>query len=70
MRLQARKEGYLDAIQEIEVSAHSAHDFELVPERPMPNLAGAYTFTVTNGGCRTAVGVLPDALKRRIYRPT
>ena len=67
VRLLARKEGYLDAIQEIEVSAHSAHDFELVPERPVPNLAGAYTLTLINGGCRTAVGVLPDALKHRIY---
>jgi len=66
VRLRARKEGYLDAIQEIEVSAHSAHDFELVPERPVPNLAGAYTFTVTSG-CRTAVGTLPDAAKRRTY---
>ena len=39
-------EGYLDAIEEIDVSAHSAHDFELLPERPVPNLAGAYTLTL------------------------
>ena len=67
VRLQARREGYQDAIEEVDVSGHSTHGFELSPERPVPNLAGAYTFTVTNGGCRTAVGVLPDALKRRIY---
>jgi hypothetical protein len=67
VRLQARREGYLDAIEEIEVSAHSTHGFELLPEQPMPNLAGAYTLTVTYGGCRTAVGALPDAAKHRIY---
>ena len=32
----------------------------------MPNLAGAYTFTLTSH-CRTTVGTLPDAATRRTY---
>jgi hypothetical protein len=67
VRLQARKEGYVDAIEEMEISRHTTHRFELTPERPVRSLAGAYTLTVIAGGCRAGMGTLPDAAKRRNY---
>jgi hypothetical protein len=67
VRLQAKKEGFVDRIEEIDVSAHSAHEFELVLERPVLNLAGTYTLTMMMAQCREGMGTLPDAARKRTY---
>ena len=69
VRLQTRKDGYIDANQDLDIADHLDHTFELVPARPVPALAGTYTLTVT-AGCRNTVGALPDAAKTRSYIAT
>jgi hypothetical protein len=67
VRVEAKKDGYTRQIHEIDVSTHESRAFELVPERPIPGLAGTYTLTVTNAGCRAGTGTLPVAANKRTY---
>ena len=70
VRIQARKAGYLNRIDEVDVAANGTHGFELVAERPRTSLMGVYALTVAAGPCRYATGTLPDTAKSRTYTAT
>jgi len=66
--VQLKKEGYLNSIQQISVTAHSTQDFNLDPERPRQDYGGTYALTITMGSpCITYSGTLPDQATRRVY---
>ena len=64
--LLAVREGYIDVIQSLDVSAHATHHFEMQAVQPIESLAGTYTLTLA-AGCRAGVGTLPDSARRRTY---
>jgi hypothetical protein len=66
--IQLKKEGYLNSIQQIDVSAHSARDFMMNPERPRQDYSGTYVLTITAASpCRPSPAGLPDEATRRVY---
>jgi hypothetical protein len=66
--IQLKKEGYLNSIQQIDVTAHSSHDFNMDPERPRQDYRGTYALTITAASeCRSSSGPLPDEATRRAY---
>ena len=66
--VQLKKEGYLNSIQQINVTAHSTHDFSMDPERPRQDYSGTYVLTITAASpCRPSPAGLPDAATRRVY---
>jgi hypothetical protein len=69
VRLQAKKEGYLDEIEELEVGdANAIHDIEMAPERERTNLSGTYSLTVSAGPCTgSQSSSLPDEARSRTY---
>jgi hypothetical protein len=66
-RLQAKGSGYLNRIEEIDVTAHRVFDFEMVAERERPDLRGSYTLVVGGGTCP---GAFPSAASTRSYGAT
>jgi hypothetical protein len=69
IRLVAAGEGYLDAIQDLDVRAHSTHQVEIQAAQPIESLVGTYTLTLT-AGCRSGAGTLPESARRRTYLAT
>lgn len=69
VRIQLKKEGYLNDVQQIDVTAHRTQDFVLVAERPRKDYSGTYTLTVSAGEpCRSSSPYgFPDEAKRRVY---
>jgi hypothetical protein len=68
VRIQLKKEGYLNSTQLIDVTAHSTHDFSMDPERPRQDYRGTYALTITAASeCRSSSGLLPDEARRRVY---
>jgi hypothetical protein len=66
--IQARKEGYVDGTQRIEVTAHRTYDFNMVAERARQDYSGTYTLTITAASpCRSTSGTFPDEATRRVY---
>ena len=62
--IELKKEGYLNAIQQIDVTAHRTQDFSLVAGQGRTDYRGTYTLTISAASsCRA----LPDAAKRRVY---
>ena len=47
VRLRATRDGYVDKIEQITVTGHRSHSFEMTPSRPRIDLSGTYTLTVT-----------------------
>ena len=66
IRLRAVGEGYIDAIQDLDVTAHSIHQVEMQAAQPIESLGGTYTLTLT-AGCRSSVGTLPSPARQRTY---
>jgi len=67
VRIQLKKEGYLNDVQQIDVTGHRTQDFVLVAERPRKDYRGTYTLTVSAGEpCRSS-NAFPDEAKRRVY---
>lgn len=64
VQLRAAKDGYVDRLQQIDVTAHGSLALELTAYVPHDNYAGTYTLIVTAGGCQSG---FPEALKRRMY---
>ncbi len=62
--LQAKKEGYLNRLTEVDVNAATTHNFDVVPARARLNLAGNYTLTLESP-CDT--GFLSPSDRRRTY---
>jgi hypothetical protein len=67
VRLHAKKEGYVNRIEELDMPDHRVVSFEMLLEQPRPNLTGTYTLTLDAGACSSASGSLPDAARRRSY---
>jgi hypothetical protein len=66
VRLHAKKEGFSNRIDEVDVTDHRTFGFEMAPERPRPDLQGTYTLTIEAGAC-SGSGSLPDVARRRSY---
>jgi hypothetical protein len=61
--LQAKKEGYLNRLTEVDVNAATTHNFDVVPARARLNLAGNYTLTLES----PCEGFLAPSERRRTY---
>jgi hypothetical protein len=68
VEVRATRDGYLDSSQQVNVTSHGSHSFEMVASRPRIDLGGTYTLTVSAEG--TSGPCLPEPLKRRIYTAT
>ena len=66
VQLQAKKEGYDNAIQSLDVSADRTYDFNVVAERPRTDYRGTYTLTIS-AACNFTWGTFPEGAKRRVY---
>jgi hypothetical protein len=67
VRIQLKKDGYLNDVEQFDVSANRTQDFVLVPERPRKDYGGTYTLTVSAGEPCRSLNVLPEEGKRRVY---
>jgi hypothetical protein len=67
VRLQAKREGYLNHIEELDVTASILHIFSMTPDRERLNVAGAYTLTIGMGACDRGTSPLPAELRQRRY---
>jgi hypothetical protein len=68
VQLQVKKEGYSNAIQSLDVTAHRTYDFNMVTERPRTDYRGTYTLTISAASpCRSTSGTFPEEAKRRVY---
>lgn len=68
VRIKLSKAGYLDAVQDVEVTANRSQNFDLRPERPRADYRGTYTLTITaQPGCQAVYGPFPEAARRREY---
>jgi hypothetical protein len=61
--LQAKKEGYLNRLTEVNVNAATTHNFDVVPASARLNLAGNYTLTLES----PCEGFLDPSERRRTY---
>ncbi len=64
VRLHAKREGYSNLLEELDVADNRAFDFEMRLDRPRADLSGTYTLTFTRAACTSDV---PD---RRAYQAT
>jgi hypothetical protein len=67
VRLEAKRDGVLTRIEELDVVRTMTHDFVMTPASPRPDLSGAYTLTLAMGPCDRQFGGLPTELRRRRY---
>jgi hypothetical protein len=68
VRVQLKKEGYLNTIQQVDVTAHRTHDFIMNPERPRQDYGGTYVLTITAASpCRPSPAAIPDEATHRVY---
>ena len=69
VKLHARREGYVDVVDQVPVTAHRDQFFlMMVPNRPLVDLRGTYTLTIsTQSACPLAPRPFPDAARRRSY---
>ncbi|MCA1562982.1 MAG: hypothetical protein LC804_22880 [Acidobacteria bacterium] len=67
VQIQLKKEGYLNAIQQVNVTGHRTADFDIVAERPRKDYTGTYRLTISAAPCSFTSGTLPDAAKSRVY---
>jgi hypothetical protein len=62
VQLQAKKEGYRDVIQSLDVTADRTYDFNMVTERPRTDYTGTYTLTIS-AACSSTWGPFPEEAK-------
>jgi hypothetical protein len=67
VRVDAKKDGYLNGTQRLDVTAHRTSDFDIAPERPRTDYRGTYTLTIAAPSCRSGKGTFPDEARRRVY---
>jgi hypothetical protein len=65
VKLHARREGYVDVVHQVTVIAHRDHSLSLSPNRPLVDLSGTYTLTISSQSACPAA--FPDAARRRSY---
>jgi hypothetical protein len=69
VRLHAKKDGYLNQIQEIQVAAHRSAEIQMSFAGERRSLAGTYSLTITTKGQCYGTAFPPDA-RTRSYRAT
>jgi hypothetical protein len=69
VRIHLKKDGYLNTLEQIDVTAHGTREFSMVPERPRKDYSGTYVLTISAASSCGSGGnnQLPDAAKRRTY---
>ena len=65
VKLHAKKDGYLNRIEEVQVTDHSAFGFEMAVDGQRRDLSGTYTLNLAATGCSTSR--LPDSTQSRSY---
>jgi hypothetical protein len=70
VRLHASREGYLNTIEELDITDIVTHDFEMAPDRQRSDLSGTYTLTLDMGACDARSASLPAEFRRRRYSAT
>ena len=67
VQIRATKEGYLDSVQQFNVTGPSQISLRMVANSPRCDCRGIYTLTITAAsGCSS----IPDAARRRVYTAT
>ena len=59
VRLETRKNGYLNLVQQLDVTEHRTHDVGIVAERARTDLRGAYTLAIVAGCAPARTGSQP-----------
>jgi hypothetical protein len=69
VRIQLKKEGYLNDVEQIDVTANRTQDFALIAEHSPKDYSGAYTLTVSAAApCGPPlIDGFPDEAKHRVY---
>ena len=62
--LRAQTDGYLDTIQQLDVTAHRSHSIAMVADRPRSDFNGTYTLTIST---QSVCGSFPESARRRTY---
>jgi hypothetical protein len=68
VKLHAKKDGYLNRIEEVEVTENRAWGFEMAVDGQRRDLSGTYTLNLAATGCPP--GRLPDSTQSRSYVAT
>jgi hypothetical protein len=66
VRLHAKKDGYFNALQEVNVTQHASHNFAMTPERPRQKYDGTYELTISAAPCSFSRNI-PEPARRRVY---
>lgn len=64
VHIRARKDGYFDKTEPIDVAAHSSLAFEMKPFEPTEDYSGVYTLFITANHCTPGY---PEFAKARVY---
>ena len=67
VRLELRRQGYMDAVVDLDVNQSATHDVTMIPDRARAIIAGAYTLAIDMGPCDGASEAMPTELRRRRY---
>lgn len=67
VRLHAKVDGYLNRIEEIDVTDHRTLNFEMIPDHQRTDLRGSYTLTIARTACLSWTGAPPES---RSYEAT
>ncbi|HXG69188.1 MAG TPA: carboxypeptidase-like regulatory domain-containing protein [Gemmatimonadaceae bacterium] len=67
VQIHAKKDGYLNGTQRLDVTAHRTYDFDMAAERPRKDYRGTYTLTISASSCGSGQSTFPDAARRRVY---
>jgi hypothetical protein len=67
VRLQAKRDGFLNQIEQINVAASIAHDFAMAPDRARMDVSGSYTLSLDMGTCEPGGSTGPGNLPQRRY---
>jgi hypothetical protein len=65
IRLQVKKDGYVNRLENISVESHTARDFALESQAGYEGYTGTYTLIVT--AVAPCTGPFPDEARRRVY---
>jgi hypothetical protein len=65
--LELKRQGYRDAVVDVDVNRSLVRDLEMIPDRPRAVVSGLYTLTIDMGICDPASEAMPTALRHRQY---
>ena len=65
--LELRRQGYRDAMVDVDVNRSLVRDLEMIPDRARAVVSGLYTLTIDMGICNPASEAMPIGLRHRQY---